>query len=78
MVGPLIPTDAEVEARLRQWAEITALSLKLLEASIKWEFPNLSESEVRDKMVERLDTFRRLKWCGNAEHSSGAGPDGWR
>jgi len=61
MARPLIPTDAEVEARLRQWSEATALSLALLEAAIRREHPGLSEAELRDRLIERLDTFRRLR-----------------
>lgn len=61
MASPSIITDAEAEARLRQWAEATALSLALLEASIKGDSPSLSEDELRLKLIERLDTFRRLR-----------------
>jgi len=61
MAGPSIMTDAEVEVRLRQWSEVTALSLELLEAAIKREFPFLSQAELRHKLIERLDTFRRLR-----------------
>jgi hypothetical protein len=61
VIPPVIPTGAEVEARLRQWSEVTALSLALLEASITREFPSLSEDERRHKMLERLETFRRLR-----------------
>jgi hypothetical protein len=57
---PII-TAAEVEARLRQWSEVTALSLELLEASIKREHPSLSEDELRQKLIERLDAFRRAR-----------------
>jgi hypothetical protein len=56
-----IMTDVEGESRLRQWAEVTALSLELLEASIKRDFPSLSEDELRQKLIERLDAFRRLR-----------------
>ena len=61
MARPSTLTDTEAEARLRQWAEVTALSLELLEASIKREFPSLSDSELRQKLIERLGTFRRLR-----------------
>ena len=61
MASPSIVTDSEVEARLRQWSEVTALSLALLEASIKQELPGLSEGELRDKLIERLHEFKRLR-----------------
>jgi hypothetical protein len=61
MAHPPIITDAEAEARLRQWSEATALSLALLEGAIKREFPSLSEGELRRKLIERLDAFRRLR-----------------
>ncbi|MEW6324618.1 MAG: hypothetical protein AB1515_04460 [Nitrospirota bacterium] len=61
MAGPPIITAQEAEARLRQWAELTSLSLALLEAAIKQECPGLSELELRDKLIERLETFRRLR-----------------
>jgi hypothetical protein len=54
-------TDAEAEARLRQWAEVTSLSLALLEAVITREHPSLSETELRQKLIERLEEFRRLR-----------------
>jgi hypothetical protein len=76
VIPPVIPTGAEVEARRRQWAEATALSLALLEASIKRDSPSLSEDELRLKLIERLDQFRRLKWSGSGEtlpHGSGNG-----
>lgn len=61
MEGVPIITAEEGEARLRQWPELTALSLELLEAAIKQEFPGLSERETRDKLIERLDAFRRAR-----------------
>jgi hypothetical protein len=53
-------TDLDLQGRLKKWAEATALSLELLEASIKKDFPNLSEEELRLKVIERLNTFRRI------------------
>lgn len=61
MAGVPIITADEVDARLRQWSELTALSLELLEAAIKQEFPGLSERETRDKLIERLNEFRRAR-----------------
>jgi len=76
MARPLMLTDADAEARVLQWAEITALSLALLEAAIKRECPSLSEDELRRKLIERLDEFRRLKWSGSGETLPN-GPQAW-
>lgn len=54
-------TGLDVQNRLKKWAEATALSLELLEASLKKDFPDLSEEELRLKVVERLNTFRRIR-----------------
>ncbi|HUK57175.1 MAG TPA: hypothetical protein VLY20_11000 [Nitrospiria bacterium] len=54
-------TGLDVQNRLKKWAEATALSLELLEASLKKDFPDLSEKELRLKVVERLNTFRRIR-----------------
>jgi hypothetical protein len=53
-------TGVEVQGRLKKWAGVTALCLELLEASLKKGFPYLSEEELRLKVVERLNTFRRI------------------
>lgn len=54
------PTDLDVQGRLKKWPEATALSLELLEASLKKDFPDLSEEELRLKVIERLNAVRRL------------------
>ena len=54
-------TALEVQERLKKWAEVTALCLGLLEASFKKDFPDLSEEELRLKVVERLNTFRHIR-----------------
>ena len=59
-VGSMLE-DSEVKQRLRQWSEATALSLALLEALIKHEYPVLSDGDLRRKLTERLQTFRQLR-----------------
>jgi len=56
-----VPTDLDLQDRLKKWAEATALSLELLEAAIRKDFPDLSEEELRLKVIERLNTFRRIR-----------------
>ncbi|MEW6683953.1 MAG: hypothetical protein AB1451_13715 [Nitrospirota bacterium] len=53
------PPDAE--RRIWQWAELTSLSLELMEAAIRREHPALSDEEIRTKMVERLRAYRALR-----------------
>lgn len=54
-------TGIDVQDRLKKWAEVTALTLELLEASIKKKFPDLSEEQLRLKVIERLNTFRQIR-----------------
>jgi len=54
-------TGLDLQDRLRKWSEVTALSLELLGASLRKDFPDLSEEELRLKVIERLHTFRRLR-----------------
>jgi hypothetical protein len=54
-------TGLDLQDRLRKWSEVTALSLGLLEASLRKDFPDLSEEELRLKVIERLNTFRRVR-----------------
>lgn len=53
------PPDAE--RRIWQWAELTSLSLELMEAAIRREHPDLSDEEIHTKMVERLRAYRALR-----------------
>ena len=52
-------TESEVRERLIKWSEVTALSLQLIEASVRKDFPDLSVEDVHLKVIERLETFRR-------------------
>ena len=47
---------------LMAWADVTALSLTLLEASLHMEFPSLSEESLRFKVIERLNTYRNMRF----------------
>jgi hypothetical protein len=47
--------------RLEKWAEVTALSLRLLEASLQKEFPNLSSQDLHLKVIGRLHAARQAK-----------------
>ena len=51
----------DAHERLQNWAEVTALSLRLLEASIQKEFPDLSPEKIHTKLIERLHASRQLK-----------------
>lgn len=54
-------TETEVRHRLWQWAEVTALSLSLMESAIRFEFPHLSDAELRAKFNERLALHRERR-----------------
>lgn len=54
------PTPLDFQRRLEKWAEVTSLSLRLLEASLKKEFPDLSPGEIHNKMMKSLHTWRHI------------------
>ena len=45
-----IISDAEVEKRLRAWADVTMLSIDLKLSMLRKKYPALSEDEVRQLM----------------------------
>ena len=47
---------------LMAWADVTAFSLTLLEASLHMEFPSLSEESLRVKVNERLNIYRDMRF----------------
>jgi len=51
----------DVQDRLKKWAEVTALTLDLVEASLKKQFPNLSEEELRRNLIDRPNAFRQIR-----------------
>ena len=53
-------TGLNVQACLRKWSEVTALSLGLMEASLKIEFPGLKGKHLRHKLIERLNAYRDI------------------
>lgn len=59
------PADLDVEGRLKKWAEATALCLSLLEASLRKDFPGLSDDQIRRRVIERLHAFRRVRSEGD-------------
>ncbi|MEO5656642.1 MAG: hypothetical protein ABIO65_13195 [Nitrospiria bacterium] len=54
------PIDAE--RRLRQWAELTSLSLSLLEGGLRATYPGLSDEAIHAKLIDRLFQARALRW----------------
>lgn len=55
-------TESEVRERLVKWSEVTALSLQLIEASVRKDYPNLTEGDLRSKVIDRLEKFRRVRF----------------
>ena len=53
--------NLNVQENLMKWAEVTALSIRLIEASLHQEFPTLSSELLRQKLIERLHVFRAAK-----------------
>ena len=41
-------SDAEVEKRIRAWADVTMLSIELKLAMLRNKYPNLGENELRE------------------------------
>jgi hypothetical protein len=54
-------TGLDLHERLEKWADVTALSLRLMEASLQIKFPALSSEELRLKVIEQLQAFRFAK-----------------
>ena len=43
-------SDAEVEKRVRAWADVTMLAIELKLAGLRQRYPELSENELREFM----------------------------
>ena len=43
-------SDAEVEKRIRAWADVTMLAIELKLAGLRQRYPELSEDELRELM----------------------------
>ncbi len=41
-------SDAEVEKRLKAWADVTMLSIELKLAMFRGKYPDLTENEIRE------------------------------
>jgi hypothetical protein len=51
---------AEVEKRIRAWADVTMLTLDLKHAALRKRHPELSENEIR-KLVRKEISMLKLK-----------------
>ena len=45
-------SDAEVEKRIKAWADITMLSIELKRAMLRKRYPEYDEDEIRQMMVK--------------------------
>lgn len=48
---------AEVEKRLRAWADVTLLSLELKRAALKKKYPSLGEQEINALVREQCASY---------------------
>lgn len=53
-----IISDAEVEKRIRAWADVTMLSIELKLAGLRQRHPELSEDELREFMRNELSILK--------------------
>lgn len=51
-------TDAEVEKRIKAWADVTMLSIELKRAMLRKRYPALSEDEIRDVMRKEYSAVK--------------------
>lgn len=51
-------SDAEIEKRIKAWADITMLSLELKRAVLRKRHPDLSEDEVNELMRNELSPLK--------------------
>ncbi len=47
-------SDAEVEKRIKAWADVTMLSIELKRAMLRRRYPEYSDDEIRHLMVKEL------------------------
>ncbi|MEK6681410.1 MAG: hypothetical protein AABY79_05530 [Nitrospirota bacterium] len=47
-------SNAEIERRIRAWADVTMLSLELKRAAMKKRYPKLKENELKELMLKEL------------------------
>ncbi|MEW6215115.1 MAG: hypothetical protein AB1478_07945 [Nitrospirota bacterium] len=51
-------TDAEVEKRLKAWADVTMLSLELKRAAMRKRHPELREDEINELVRKELSMLK--------------------
>lgn len=49
-----IISDAEVEKRIKAWADITLLSIELKRSALRKRYPECSDDEIRRLIVKEL------------------------
>jgi hypothetical protein len=50
--------DAEVEKRIKAWADITIMSLELKRAALREKHPELSKDEINELVRKELSALR--------------------
>lgn len=50
----IIISGAEVEKRIKAWADVTMLSIELKRAMLKKRYPEYSDEEIRHLMLKEL------------------------
>lgn len=51
-------SNAEIERRIRAWADVTMLSLELKRAAMRKRYPKLKENELKDLMLKELSILK--------------------
>ncbi|MEW6675287.1 MAG: hypothetical protein AB1348_04645 [Nitrospirota bacterium] len=51
-------SDAEIEKRIRAWADVTMLSLELKRAAMRKRHPELEEDELKELMRKELSMLK--------------------
>lgn len=51
-------SNAEIERRIRAWADVTMLSLELKRAAMRKRYPKLEENELKELMFKELSILK--------------------
>ncbi|MBI5194638.1 MAG: hypothetical protein HZA08_14565 [Nitrospirae bacterium] len=51
-------SDAEVEKRIKAWADVTMLSIELKRAMMRKRYPELTEDELRELVRKELSVLK--------------------
>ena len=51
-------SDAEVEKRIKAWADVTMLSIELKRAALRKRYPDISEDELRDVIRKEYSAIK--------------------